>query len=413
MSGEDPPPALPRVDPDFILRTAAELVRIDSVNPSLVPGAAGEAEIAAYLRGALEEAGLEARVHEPEPGRPSVVGVLRGSGNGPSLMLNAHYDTVGVDGMEAPFAAELREGRLHGRGAYDMKGALASCMGATRALARGGLRLDGDLLVAAVADEEYASLGTADLLERYSPDGAIVTEPTGLDVCLAHRGFTWLEVVTEGRAAHGSKLELGVDANLRMGRVLGRLEELERDLRARDGHPLLGPPSLHAATLRGGSGLSTYAARCALGIERRTVPGEADERVEGEIRAILDELASEDPSFRASLRTLFRRPPFETTPGRPIVRAVTEAARATLGREPRQVGESPWMDSALLAEAGVDTVVIGPVGAGAHSAEEWVEADSLVTLAEILVRAAVAYCGVEGSGGDSSRWTSITSATGS
>lgn len=389
--------SVPRPDPDFVVRTAAELVRIDSVNPSLVPGAAGETEVGRYVARVLEELGLTARVHEPEPGRPSVVGRLPGTGDGPALMLNAHYDTVGVEGMEAPFAGELRDGRLYGRGAYDMKGALAACLGAARALAegaaRGEARLRGDLLVAAVADEEYASLGTADLLERYAPDAAIVTEPTGLDVCLAHRGFTWLEVRTEGRAAHGSKPEEGVDANLRMGRVLARLEALEHDLRAREGHPLLGAPSLHAATLRGGTGLSTYAARCTLGIERRTVPGETQERVEGEVRAVLDALAEEDPSFRASLRVLFGRAPFETTRDAPIVRTVAAAAREVLGREPRYVGESPWMDSALLAAAGADTAVIGPTGSGAHAAEEWVEADSLVALSRILVRAATAYCG--------------------
>ncbi len=381
------------IDPDFVVRTAAELVRIDSVNPSLVPGAGGEAEIAGFVRQVLEESGLETHVHEPEPGRPSIVGVLPGAGDGPTLMLNAHCDTVGVEGMEAPFSGELRDGRLYGRGAYDMKGALAACIGAARALAEGGLRLGGDLLVAAVADEEHASLGTSDLLERYAPDAAIVTEPTGLQVCLAHRGFTWLEVETEGRAAHGSKPELGVDANLRMGRVLARLEALERELREREGHPLLGAPSLHAATLRGGTGLSTYAARCTLGIERRTVPGETEERVEAEVREILDALGAEDPSFRASLRVLLHRAPFETTSEAPIVRAVTAAARETLGREPRQVGESPWMDAALLAEAGVDTVVIGPSGTGAHAAEEWVEAESLAALAQILVGAAVSYCG--------------------
>lgn len=396
MTREPPGLEPPRPDPDFVLRTAIELVRIDSANPTLVPGAAGEVEAAAFVARSLEEAGLEVRLHEPEPGRPSVVGRLPGAGGGRSLMLNAHLDTVGVEGMEAPFSGAVREGRLHGRGAHDMKGALAACLGAARALAEGGVRLAGDLLVAAVADEEHASLGTSDLLGRHAPDGAIVTEPTGLAICLAHRGFTWVEVVTEGRAAHGSKPELGVDANLRVGRVLGRLERLERELRGRPGHPLLGAPSLHAATLSGGTGLSTYAARCRLGIERRTVPGETRERVEAEIRRILDELAEEDPEFRASMRVLLSRPPFETTREAPVVRAVARAVRGALGREPRYTGESPWMDAALLAEAGVDTVVIGPSGAGAHADQEWVETDSLSGLARVLVRAAIAYCGAAG-----------------
>ncbi|MFQ5689822.1 MAG: ArgE/DapE family deacylase [Gemmatimonadota bacterium] len=381
------------IDADNLCRTACDLVAIDSVNPRLAPGAGGEAEIAAYVARALGDLGLEVSVHEPEPGRPSVVGRLPGSGGGRSLMLNAHYDTVGVEGMENPFEPILRGRRLYGRGAYDMKGSLAACLAAARALVRAPVELGGDLLVAAVADEEYASLGTRDLIDRYSVNGAIVTEPTGLDVCLAHRGFTWLEVETLGRAAHGSRFREGVDANLRMGRVLAKLEELERELRARPGHPLLGPPSLHAATLRGGTGISTYAARCRLEVERRTVPGESEAQVERELREILEALECEDPTFEASLRVLFSREPFETSRQAPVVRAVRAAARHVLKREPKLVGESPWMDSALLAAAGMDTVVIGPSGGGAHAAEEWVELESVRRLAEILAHAALDYCG--------------------
>lgn len=387
--------ARPRIDRDRLARTAAELVAIDSVNPSLVPGAAGEAEAAAYVSDRLRAAGLEVSVHEPAPGRPSVLGRLPGGGNGRSLMWNAHLDTVGVEGMEAPFRAEAREGRLHGRGAYDMKGSLAACLVAAEALAgaaAAGSRLAGDLLVAAVADEEHASLGTSDLLERVVPDGAVVTEPTGLDVCVAHRGFVWLEVETHGRAAHGSRYREGVDANLRLGRVLGRLDGLEKDLRARDGHPLLGPPSFHVGLLRGGTGPSTYAARAICQVERRTLPGETEADARAELQAVLDALAAEDPSFRADLRVLLAREPFEASRDAPVVRAVAGAARDVLGREPAFTGEGPWMDAALLAAAGVDTVVIGPSGGGAHAAEEWVELESLERLAEILVRTAVRYC---------------------
>lgn len=381
-----------RIDDDYTTRVLRDLVGIDSVNPSLVPGAAGEAGIAAYTADALAALGADVARHEPAPGRISVVGRFAGTGGGRSLMLNAHYDTVGVDGMAEPFAASIRDGRLYGRGAYDMKGSLAACLGAVKALRDAGATHAGDILVAAVADEEHASLGTADLVGRYAVDGAIVTEPTSLEVCVAHKGFAWLEVETAGRAAHGSRPDLGIDANLRMGRFLARLDALERDLRTRRVHPLLGPASLHAATLHGGTGLSTYAASCVARIERRTLPGETDAQVLAELQALLDALAAEEPGFQASLRLLLSRPPFEVTPDSPLVEAVAAAAATVLGRPPRLVGETPWMDSALLAATGIDTVVIGPHGEGAHAAVEWVDLSSVVRLAEILARTATRYC---------------------
>ncbi len=380
------------VDRSFTVDTLRALVRLDSVNPSLSDTGGGEAAIGAYVAGALGAAGLEVRTHEPQRGRVSVVGRLAGKSGGRSLMLNAHLDTVGVEGMANPFGAEIRDGRLYGRGAYDMKGSLAACIAAAKALADAGAPFRGEILVAAVADEEYASLGTADLVDRYRVDGAIVTEPTALEICLAHKGFIWLEVETVGRAAHGSQFGVGIDANMRMGRFLAALDRLERELRAREPHPLVGPPSLHAATLSGGTGLSTYAGRCRLQIERRTVPGETAEQVVAEVQAIADRLAAEDPSNRATVRPMLVREPFEVAPDAPVVGALEAAALEVLGRRPRRVGESPWMDSALLAGAGVETVVFGPAGAGAHAAEEWVDLESVVRLGDVLAATALRYC---------------------
>ncbi|MEE8526177.1 MAG: M20/M25/M40 family metallo-hydrolase [Thermoanaerobaculia bacterium] len=309
-------------------------------------------------------------------------------------MLNAHLDTVGVEGMEDPFLPQIRDGCLYGRGAYDMKGSLAACLAAVKALNDAGVELAGDLLVAAVADEEYASLGTADLIGRYAVDGAVVTEPTQLQLCLAHKGFTWFEVVTRGRAAHGSQVAQGIDANLRMGRFLTELANLERRLRTGLGHPLVGPPSLHAATLHGGTGLSTYAESCTLRIERRTIPGESGDQVAAEIRELVDRLEAADPTLRASFETLLVREPFEVAPEAAIVRSLTAAAAPVLGHPPEQIGENPWMDSALLASAGVDTVVFGPAGSGAHAREEWVDIESVMKTAAVLAGTAVSYCGL-------------------
>lgn len=384
------------IDQQFLREVLSNLVRINSINPTLVPGAPGEAEIAGYTKGVMQALGLDVQTHEPEAGRTSVAGRLAG-GPGPSLMLNAHYDTVGADEMAEPFSARVQDGKLYGRGAFDMKGSLAAQLAAAKALIDHGVSLNGDLLIAAVADEEYASIGTADLLNYYHPDGAIVTEPTDLQLCLAHKGFVWLQVQTLGRAAHGSRFELGIDANMRMGRFLSRLDRLEQALRNREPHPLVGPPSLHAATLSGGTELSMYAAHCILGVERRTIPGESERMVVAELQQIIDGLAAEDETFEATLKLLLTREPFEVAPDADIVMAVSEAGREVLGKAPAQIGDTPWMDSALLAAAGVETVVIGPSGTGAHAAEEWVSLQSLNDLAQILAGAAMRYCGVVGS----------------
>jgi len=380
------------IDRPYLTQTLTDLVRINSINPSLIAGGPGEAEIAAYIARSLHHLGLIVQTHEPEPGRVSVVGQRPGTGGGRSLMLNAHVDTVGVEGMAEPFSGAVRAGKLYGRGAYDMKGSLAACMAAAKALQDAGLSLGGDLLIAAVADEEYASLGTVNLLNHYTVDGAIVTEPTELEICLAHKGFIWLEVETIGRAAHGSRFDLGLDANMRMGRFLAELDQLEQALRARQGHPLVGPPSLHAATLQGGTALSAYAAHCKLQIERRTIPGETEAQVIAEIQTIIDHLAAADPTFKATVNTFFVRDPFEVSPQAPIVQTLHRAVSQILGQEPPHVGQTPWMDSAFLAAAGVETVVIGPAGAGAHADEEWVDLDSVADLALILAQTALDYC---------------------
>ncbi len=380
------------VDREYLLDTLTDLVRINSVNPSLDPAGAGEGEIVAYIADAMHMLKLEVVTHEPEPGRPSVIGRLKGTGGGRSLMLNGHVDTVAVDEMLDPFSAVVRNGKMYGRGAYDMKGSLAACMTAVKALVDSGASLAGDVLIAAVADEEYASLGTAEVIRHYHVDGAIVTESTELDICIAHRGYIHIEVETIGRAAHGSRFKEGIDANMRMGRFLAELNNLENDLLIRKGHPLVGPPSLHAGVLKGGTGPSTYAASCKLVIERRTVPGETDNQVVGEIQTIIDKLSAADPTFKATLRILLARNAFETNPQQDVVKVLQQSANEVLGEQPELVGQPYWMDTALLSDAGIETVAMGPIGAGAHSKDEWVDLDSVVKMAEVLVQATLIYC---------------------
>ncbi len=386
------------VDGSFVREALADLVRIDSRNPALVPGAPGEGPIAAHATRVMESLGMEVEILEPEPGRPSVIGRRRGAGGGRSLMLNGHLDTVGVDGMERPFEPWIEDGRLYGRGAYDMKGSLAACLGAVKALRDADVALAGDLVIAAVADEEVASLGTMAVIGRARTDGAIVTEPTELAVCLAHKGFAWIEVEVEGRAAHGSRPDLGVDANLAMGRVLAEIAALEKELAARPAHPRVGRPSLHVGTLSGGTGWSTYAARATAGVERRTIPGETAEGALTEIEARLARLRGDagpggDAPLRVAARIALAREPFEADPDGPLTAALVRGAVEALGREPRRIGVAYWMDAALLGAAGIETAVFGPAGAGAHEVEEWVDLESVERTAETLARAAIEYCG--------------------
>lgn len=367
------------------------LVRIDSINPSLVPGAAGESEIAKFIASWMEGVGLEVRVQEVAPGRPNVIGRVRGKGGGRSLLLNAHIDTVGVAGMPDPFTPTVDGDRLYGRGAYDMKGGLAAIMLAARSVLEAG-NAGGDLIITAVMDEEYASLGTQAVLQMVHADAAVVTEPTGLRMCAAHKGFAWLSVETRGRAAHGSKPDLGVDAIAHMGRVLVAMEALGRELAAREPHPLLGTGSIHASLIEGGQELSSYPERCRLQIERRTVPGETPESVQCEVAAHLDALHELDASFDAHDDLFFWREPFQVALEEGIVEAVRHAATAVTGDIPGVYGDTPWMDAALLQTAGIPTVVFGPGGAGAHAVEEYGSISEVATCAEILALAALNFC---------------------
>lgn len=367
-----------------------QLVAIDSINPDLVPGGAGEGEIARFVANWLEQAGLEVTIEEAAPQRPNVIAVARGSGGGRSLLLNAHMDTVGVAGMERPHEPYIEENRLYGRGAYDMKGGLAAIMAAGAAAKQRDLR--GDVIVTAVCDEEYASIGTASVVKNWRADAAIVTEPTELDICVAHKGFCWLDIETAGVAAHGSLPELGIDAIAKMGKVLVALEALDRSLRAAPSHPLLGSGSLHASLIAGGQELSSYPERCLLNVERRTVPGETRERVEAQFQALLDQIAATDPQFKASMKTMMVREPFEVSEEEPVFQTLLRQATRLLGDEPGVGGSFGWMDSALLAEAGIPTVIFGPGGAGAHAVIEWSDLAQLQRCADILVATMEEFC---------------------
>jgi acetylornithine deacetylase len=371
---------------DPCLDLLRELVAIDSINPSLVPGARGEGEIAAAVARHMRRIGLEVEVQPVAPDRPNVVGVLEGRAPGPSLLLCGHMDTVGVDGMEAPFDPRVCEGRLHGRGALDMKGGLAAMIDAARIVSANGLRR-GRLLVAAVVDEEFASAGAEALVRAWHADAAVVTEPTGLQIGVAHKGFVWLEVETRGRAAHGSLPAEGRDAILDMGRVLQRLEALDRTLQARAPHPRLGVASLHASLIGGGQELSSYPEECTLRMERRTLPGESGVTAEQEVFEILETLAAEDPDFRSRARVQFERQPYDIGAGHPLPRRV-RAVLSSAGDQAAEIGVSFWSDAAILGAARIPAVLFGPGGAGLHARDEYTHVSDVLRCREALVRVA-------------------------
>jgi acetylornithine deacetylase len=376
---------------DGLQELVCELVAIESVNPDLVATGGGEGRIADFVAAWLRGHGLSVEILEPVPGRKSVIGVLSGNGGGSSLMLNAHMDTVGAGGMADPFTPVVKDGRIYGRGAYDMKGSLAAIMITAREAAR--LGLDGDLIIAAVADEEVASIGTSAVLQRREADAAIVTEPTELRLCLAHKGFAWLEVETQGVAAHGSRADIGVDAIAAMGRILTGIANLDRRLRNGRGHPLLGRGSVHASLVSGGQELSTYPASCLVKIERRTIPGEDGALALREMEDVIEAAREADPHLAASARLTLERPSSQLGADSFVTEAVENAATECLGRKPEVIGVAYWMDMALSNAVGIPTAAFGPSGEGAHADVEWVDLQSLETCVRVYSRAAELICG--------------------
>ncbi len=382
------------IDRNALTDTLAGLVRINSVNPDLVPGANGEAEIARSIAARLRQTpGIHVELQEAGANRPNVIATV-GHGSGRTLMLNGHIDTVTLEGMTEPLSGRVDGNRLYGRGSNDMKSSIAALIVLLETIARAG-DFPGRLVATFVVDEEYASIGTQAIcreIGRWRPDAALVLEPTGLNLNVAHKGFVWAEIETHGYAAHGSSWREGVDAISHMGRVLTELETLSRDLVAHPGHQLLGPPSMHASLIRGGQELSSYPASCHLEIERRTVPGESAEQVRSELESIITRLSEADPAFSATLTMGLVRNPFEVGRDAPIVQTVVRACEQVLGHAPQFEGGSGWMDSALLSEAGVSTAIFGPGGHGSHGFEEWADLDMLVDFANVLARATYEFC---------------------
>ncbi len=368
-----------------ILALLQDLIRIPSVNPTLAPDESdGEADIAHFAEAWFHDHGINAWLEEVTPGRPNTVAEV-GEAQGPTLVLCAHMDTVATGGMEIPpFEPRLEGRRVYGRGAYDMKGGAAAAMAAAVALK--DAEWDGRLIVALVVDEEHSSIGADDFVARHKADACIITEPTEGRLILRHKGFVWCKLTTEGIAAHGSRWDLGVSAIGKMGRIITQLERFETEVLRKRTYPNLGPASLHCATIAGGSGISTYAPDCTLHVERRTLPGETLDQVAREIEDAVGATGE-----AAQVDCFFHRTPTVCDPEAPVARAVRDAARAVVGVAPEETGVGYWTDAAIFDAAGIPTLNYGPSGEGAHAAVEWVDLDSVMTCARVLVEASQRY----------------------
>jgi acetylornithine deacetylase len=364
-------PATPaRGDAVALTRT---LVAIDSRNPSLVGDGPGESACAQVLAQTLERWGFRVELQDLGASRSNVIARIGRSG-APTLLFNGHLDTVGVEGMiHAPWDAEVRDGRIYGRGSSDMKaGVSAMCAAALRVA---DANIDGEVIVAAVADEEYESIGTRALIDSgVRADAAIVTEPTRLAICPAHRGFAWLELIVHGRAAHGSRYDIGIDAVTLAALVLAELEEYQRNVLAKRMHPLLGRPSFHASIISGGLGLSTYPDRCSVQIERRTIPGESAADFAREVEEACERVrARTRRPLRAEIVPGFAQAPNEVAVEDRVVRTLARSLERAGERTPIE-GLPCWTDAALLTAAGIPAICFGPGDIGlAHSAEEYVD----------------------------------------
>ncbi|HBC91817.1 MAG TPA: peptidase M20 [Pelotomaculum sp.] len=381
------------IDKNELLEVLQQMIRVESVNPTLVKGGNGESEIANFLIKYLAQAGLKVQCQEIGPKRKNVIGILKGTGGGRSIILNGHTDTVSLEGMKInPLEPEYREGRVYGRGSLDMKGGLAAIIIAVKALIQGGVSLNGDVILAFVADEEYASMGTEALVKEYRADAAIICEPTDLKICIAHKGFAWTKVEVFGRAAHGSRPDQGIDAISKAGKVLIEMEKLGNHVLTQKSHPLLGSPSIHASLISGGTELSIYPSYCRIEMERRTIPGESYETVRDEMKNMIDKISSEDRQFRVSFDVFFHRPPLEVSRDELIVKTLSNAYEGIFNKSPEYIGSSGWMDSAIVTEKGIPTVIFGPGGEGLHAEVEYVDFETVVDTAKVLAGTIVDFC---------------------
>jgi len=374
------------VDRDRLVADLVAMIAIPSINPFDSPPRPGfrERELGEFFADRLAEMGMEVGSHSVVPGRPNVWGSLGGS-DGRRLMLCGHLDTVGIEGYPDGLAARVESDRVYGRGACDMKAGLATFLEAVRVLASSGISLGGQLIVAALADEEHQMIGSKSYPE-HGPmaDFGILAEPTGLTVAPAHKGQVGYLVRTFGTAAHSSRPEEGVNAIRSMARLIEALGGYAEDLSRRDPHPLCGHGRSSPNVIRGGTILSTIPDHCELELDRRTLPGETAGSVRVEFEALLEELQETDPRFRYDLEgPILDLQPLDTPIDSAVVQSVLAARRDVTGQSDVIGALTGATDAPNL---GFPCVIFGPGSTTqAHTAHEFVEVDQMVVATRVLV----------------------------
>lgn len=373
------------IDRSELVALLEDLVRIPSVNTAFQPDSSEQA-LGRYVRDFFERLGIPCVTQEVFPGRDNILARFEGADRSRTLLLEAHMDTVSVAGMTIdPFTPRLEDDRLYGRGSCDTKAGLAAMIYAMKRLLQEGMKPRATVVLAAAVDEEHGFSGASRLVESgFRADGAVVSEPTELEVVVAHKGCLRWKIRTSGRAAHSSKVHLGINAIAKMARSICALEEALGPAYAARSHPLLGTPTLNVGLISGGIQVNTVPDSCTIHVDRRLLPGESRETVYPEFQDVLGRLEREDPDFHCQMDApMLEDPPLETPEGSPIVAAAREGCRRVLG-ESRLVGVPFGTDASKFSRAGIPSIVLGPGSIDqAHTAVEYVSVPQVVHAAAI------------------------------
>ena len=367
---------------DQLIHCLTRLVQINSVNPDLSTTGQGEREIAEYIHHHFQLLEIPSEIHTVIDDRCNTTAILAGEDKDRILLLNGHIDTVGVEGMDDPFTLKKSGDRLYGRGTYDMLAGCAIQMALANYFSQHPCPIT--LVFTFVADEENMSIGMEHLVEHFlpvlsvKPFLGIFLEPTEEHIGISHKGFAWFEVEIKGLAAHGSRPEQGVNAIFPLSYALKELETINQELATEKPHPFLGHATLHPGLISGGSAQSVIAAHSKLNWERRILPGDRQEKLDGELQRVISAVENANGDQKIVGRQIFSRPANESSDNK-LIKKLKQAAG-----DKDYCGMSYWADSALAAQAGIPSILFGPAGHGAHAVDEWVSAGSLIDTYEAI-----------------------------
>jgi len=389
------------VESEEIVEMLSQMIKI----PSYTGLKDQESEIANYMYQIFKKENIETQMIEVLPGRPNVYAYIRGNKQGQKLLLTGHSDTVPVYNMRiAPFSGEIRDSKVYGRGACDMKGSLAAMMGALITIKRAGIQLKGDLIFGAVIDEEERGKGTEFIVNNGpEADAAIVGEPTKLEIAAGHRGLEWLEIKVIGKTTHGGTPEKGINAISKAAKLISRIESSLLPKFKERKHPIIGEPILNLGVIQGGDQASSVAGECIIKIDRRWTPSESIAMVLDDFYRLFDEIKKEDPEFNAKIRRIYDAGdmldhcPLEIDLNHPVVTSLSEGIKKIKNIEAVVTNFPAWTDGALLSNfKKIPCVVFGPGDlSNAHSTDECIEVDQLLDASKIYTLAALEFCGVE------------------